>query len=263
MKTTKNTTTPATTKAATTESTTTTNKEAATMKTTTTTTPATNKAPTVKNTDWSKADKAFINAFKSEYEKNRQNSLELARIEREIAAILEAAKVDNPVKLTDEEDIKKYTDLEQSKKNYKITLKTIECDKGARELIYAGYLKSVGVDVYDKKGYSFTAGQNSFKRGLDRLFSQAGLECGTETAKKILRKLGVKTVSGSKIAGLNAYTTVNSEQAVVKLVKSVMYDAFIKAYIPKDEQIETVDEQTVDKQTAETVDKQTEQTVEF
>gem|GEM_PF-7046332 len=224
-------------------------KEENTMKTTTETTPATttdNKP--VKNTDWSTADKLFVTAFKKEYAKNRENSLELARIEREKAAILEAAKVDNPVKLTDEEDIKKYTDLEQSKKNYKITLKTIECDKAARELIYAGYLKSVGVDVYSKDNYIFTAGQNSFKRGLDRLFSQAGLECGTETAKKILRKLGVKTVSGSKIAGLNAYTTVNSEQAVIKLVKSVMYDAFIKAYIPKNEQ---------------TVDKQTEETVEF
>ena len=246
MKTTKNTTTPATTKAATTESTTTTNKEAATMKTTTTTTPATNKAPTVKNTDWSQADKCFIAAFKKEYEKNRENSLKLAEIEREKAQILESAKVDSSTKLTNQDDIKKYSDLDESKKEYKITTKVIECDKTARNLIYAGYLKSVGVDVYDNGEYTFKAGADAFKRGLDRLFKQAGLECGTETAKKILRKLGVKTVSGSKIAEYNSYTTVMSDRAVVKLVKYVMYDAFIKAYIPKTEQIETVDEQTVE-----------------
>lgn len=235
-------------KTTTTPATTTEIKEENTMKTTTETTPATttdNKP--IKNTDWSQADKCFVAAFKKEYAKNRENSLKLAEIEREKAQILEAAKVDSSTKLTKQDDIKRYLELDESKKEYKITSKVIECDKGARELIYAGYLRSVGIDVYDNGEYTFKAGADAFKRGLDRLFKQAGLECGTETAKKILRKLGVKTVSGSKIAEYNAYTTVMSDRAVVKLVKYVMYDAFIKAYIPKTEQIEqTVEEQTVE-----------------
>lgn len=241
-----------------TAATTTENKEEKTMKATENNTTTTeNKAATVKNTDWSTADKCFIAAFKKEYAKNRENSLKLAEIEREKAQILEAAKVDSSTKLTNKDDIKRYLELDESKKEYKITSKVIECDKAARQLIYAGYLRSVGVDVYDNGEYTFKAGADAFKRGLDRLFKQAGLECGTETAKKILRKLGVKTVSGSKIAEYNSYTTVMSDRAVVKLVKYVMYDAFIKAYIPKDEQIEQTE------QTAETVDKQTEETVEF